>query len=89
MYIFVDGILCGSPEFEGFFDSIIKNEDNQEKAPIALPYVEPADVIWCKTVWRELILREKMNLPLYYPTEPLGWADVFDRRHDAGDREIF
>ena len=56
---------------KAFFDSIIKNEDNQEKAPIALPYVEPADVIWCKTVWRELILREKMNLPLYYPTEPL------------------
>ena len=31
---------------KAFFDSIIKNEDNQEKAPIALPYVEPADVIW-------------------------------------------
>lgn len=56
---------------KAFFESIIKNEDNQEKAPIALPHVEPEDVFWCKTVWRELILREKMNLPLYYPTIPM------------------
>lgn len=56
---------------KAFFDSIIKNQDNEEKAPIALPHVEPEDVIWCKTVWRELVLREKMNLPLYYPTLPL------------------
>lgn len=56
---------------KAFFESIIKNEDNLEKAPIALPHVEPEDVFWCKTVWRELILREKMNLPLYYPTIPM------------------
>lgn len=56
---------------KAFFDSVIKNEDNQEKAPIGLPHVEPHDVIWCKTVWRELVLREKMNLPLYYPTVPM------------------
>lgn len=56
---------------KAFFDSVIKNEDNLEKAPIVLPHVEPADVIWCKTVWRELVLREKMNLPLYYPTAPM------------------
>lgn len=56
---------------KAFFDSIIKNEDSMEKTPITLPYVDPADVVWCKTIWRELVLREKMNLPLYYPTEPL------------------
>ena len=56
---------------KAFFDSVIKNEDNLQKAPIALPYVEPADMVRCKTVWRELILREKMNLPLYYPTVPM------------------
>lgn len=56
---------------KAFFDNVIKNEDDQEKAPIALPYVEREDIIWCRTVWRELVLREKMNLPLYYPTTPL------------------
>lgn len=65
------GIQVSGQNSKTFFDSVIKNEDDQEKAPIALPYVDPADVIWSKTIWRELILREKMNLPLYYPTAPL------------------
>ncbi|MDE7073498.1 MAG: gliding motility protein GldN [Odoribacter sp.] len=54
-----------------FFENIVKNEDNQDRQPIALPHVEPSDVVWCKTVWRELVLREKMNLPFYYPTVPV------------------
>lgn len=56
---------------KAFFDSVIKNEDNMEKAPIALPHVELEDIMWCKTIWRELVLREKINLPLYYPTTPM------------------
>lgn len=62
---------AGAQNSKAFFDSVIKNADNQEKVPIALPHVEPEDIVWCKTVWRELILREKMNLPFYYPTAPL------------------
>lgn len=54
-----------------FFDNIIKNEDDGQKIPVELPHVEKEDVVWCKTVWRELILKEKMNLPLYYPTVPM------------------
>lgn len=54
-----------------FFDNIVKNEDEEQKAPIALPHVEREDVIWSKTVWRELVLKEKKNLPLYYPTVPM------------------
>lgn len=56
---------------KAFFDNIIKNEDEEQKTPIMLPHVEKEDVIWSKTVWRELILKEKMNLPLYYPTVPM------------------
>lgn len=56
---------------KAFYESVIKNQDYEEKAPIVLPYVDPADVIWARTVVRELVLREKMNLPLYYPTKPL------------------
>lgn len=54
-----------------FFDSVIKNQDYEEKAPIVLPFVDPSDVIWARTIIREAILREKMNLPLYYPTKPI------------------
>lgn len=56
---------------KAFFDSVIKNDDREEKAPITYSPVDPSDIVWSKTIWRELVLREKMNLPLYYPTEPI------------------
>ncbi len=42
------------------------------KDPVPYPYVREADVMWGKTVWRILDLREKMNFPLYFPTQPIG-----------------
>ena len=56
---------------KAFFDRVMKDKDRQEKAPLAYPPVDPSDIVWCKTIWRELMLREKMNLPLYYPTVPV------------------
>ncbi len=42
------------------------------KKPIPYPYTREADVMWSKIVWRMLDLREKMNLPLYYPLKPIA-----------------
>ncbi|MCX6182473.1 MAG: gliding motility protein GldN [Bacteroidetes bacterium] len=36
------------------------------------PVLREANVVWTKRVWRIIDLREKMNLPLYYPLEPIG-----------------
>lgn len=41
--------------------------DQSQKRPMPLPSVREADVFWSKTLWRIIDLREKMNLPLYYP----------------------
>ncbi|MDO9511297.1 MAG: gliding motility protein GldN [Bacteroidales bacterium] len=41
------------------------------KRPVPYPSVREADIIWAKRVWRFLDLREKMNLPLYYPKRPV------------------
>jgi gliding motility associated protien GldN len=43
-----------------------------KKDPIPYPYVKEADVMWEKTIWREVNLREKMNHPIYFPEEPIG-----------------
>ncbi len=56
---------------KAFYESVVKNSDDALKRPIVLPRVDPSDILWAKTIWRELILREKMNLPLYYPTKPI------------------
>lgn len=39
------------------------------KRPVFGAYTREADVSWEKRVWRELDLREKINLPLYYPVD--------------------
>ncbi len=41
-----------------------------QKVPVAYVNVREADVMWSKRIWRTIDLREKMNQPLYYPTEP-------------------
>lgn len=38
--------------------------------PMQTAYVREADMMWSKRIWRVIDLREKMNLPLYYPLEP-------------------
>ena len=40
------------------------------KKPVPYVYIREADVMWSKTIWRVIDVREKMNLPLYYPLEP-------------------
>ena len=40
------------------------------KQPITFAHVREADVIQEWTVWRKLDLRERANLPLYFPTRP-------------------
>ena len=42
------------------------------KKPIPYAYTREADVMWSKTIWRMVDLREKMNLPLFYPVTPIG-----------------
>ncbi len=43
-----------------------------ERKPIPYQYLREADVMWAKTVWRKIQLKEKMNFPLYYPEQPIG-----------------
>lgn len=55
---------------------VYDKEHIPKKDPLPFPYIREADVMYEKTVWRMINMREKMNQPLYYPTKPIG-----DRRN--------
>jgi gliding motility associated protien GldN len=42
------------------------------KTPVPYEYIREADVMWSKIIYRMVDLRQKQNLPLYYPTKPIG-----------------
>ncbi len=59
-------------------------ENNKTKRVIPYPYIREADVMWAKRIWQDIDLREKMNLPLYYPLEEAnGMKSLFDIIKDA------
>lgn len=56
---------------QNVLDGVYVRENVQFKQPVPLSYLREADVMWSKKVWRIIDLKEKMNLPFYYPTEKI------------------
>ncbi|MDR3235805.1 MAG: gliding motility protein GldN [Prevotellaceae bacterium] len=50
-------------------DGITKAEVIKEKEAIPYPSIREDDVFWSRRVWRVVDLRERLNYPLYYPTQ--------------------
>jgi gliding motility associated protien GldN len=46
-----------------------KKENVKQREAITLTHIREADVMWSTRIWRELDLRQKMNLPLYFPLD--------------------
>ena len=61
-------ILSGKQTDAQTVNGAFKKTDIFQKKPMPLPVVREADVFWSQKIWRIIDLREKMNLPLYYPT---------------------
>lgn len=60
-------------------DVLFPKENVRNKKPIPYTSLREADVMWSKRVWRVIDLREKINLPLYYPDAPvLDRKSLFD-----------
>lgn len=51
---------------------VYAKENIPNKSPIPYSYMREADVAWSKTLYRIIDLRQRQNLPLYYPTRPIG-----------------
>jgi len=49
-------------------DGLYVRETIPQRVPVPYPFLREADMMWTKRVWRIIDLREKINHPLYYPT---------------------
>ena len=45
---------------------------SDEDEPLEYGYVDDRDILWSKTVWETIDLDERVNFPLYYPTDTIG-----------------
>ncbi len=48
-----------------------QRRDVYQKKPMPLTEVREADVFWSKVIWRIIDVREKINQPLYFPTQEM------------------
>jgi gliding motility associated protien GldN len=51
---------------------IYVREHIPHKRAVPYEYIREADVMWSKIIYRMVDLRQKQNLSLYYPTQPIG-----------------
>jgi gliding motility associated protien GldN len=49
-----------------------------DEEPLAYGYIDDRDVLWSKTVWELIDLKERINFPYYYPTDTMNLGT--DRR---------
>lgn len=70
VFIFVMAFFGESAQAQ-IKNGAFRHMDIIQKKPMPLPAVREADVFWSQKIWRIIDLREKMNLPLYYPTVEL------------------
>ena len=70
--VFFFGVLfTGNDSKAQLLDNVYEIEHTPMRRPIPYRFLREADVMWKKRVWRVIDLREKINLNLYYPTEPI------------------
>jgi len=60
-------IVEAPPLIEPFEREAVPNAE-----PVPYTHLREADVMWSKTIWRVIDLREKINQPLYYPMKPIN-----------------
>ncbi len=71
MFVFVVSLAHKNTNAQ-IVNGAYKQNDIIEKKPMPLVSVREADVFWSKKIWRVIDLREKSNIPLYYPTSEMG-----------------
>ena len=55
----------GNPPLDGVYNK----KHTGQREPIPYPSLREADVMWSKRIWRVIDMRQKINLPFYYPID--------------------
>jgi gliding motility associated protien GldN len=69
--VFVLSLVAVKQTSAQIVNGAFQRTDIYQKKPMPLPVTREADVFWSKKIWRIIDLREKINQPLYYPTEEM------------------
>jgi gliding motility associated protien GldN len=77
IFVLLIGVVLSGMVSSSVFGQDVKKEVYDKvnipfKKPIPYPDIREADIMWSKTVWRMVDLREKANLPMYFPSKPIG-----------------
>ncbi|MEA2043607.1 MAG: gliding motility protein GldN [Bacteroidota bacterium] len=64
-------VLLASQSLFAQMQGIYERHVTEGRKPVPYQFVREADVMWSKVIWRRVVLTEKMNLPLYYPTKKM------------------
>ncbi len=77
-------LIAPNAQSQTVLDGAWIKEHNKTKKVVQYPFIREADVLWSKRIWQDIDLREKMNLPLYYPLqESNGMKSLFAIIKDA------
>ncbi len=63
--VFAQGGVVDAPDHD-----VYERQENKTRQVLGYPHVREADVMWHKTIWRRVDMRQKFNLPFYYPFIP-------------------
>lgn len=62
-----------APDEVGKLPDVEKQTDDK---PLEYGYISDRDVLWSKTVWEKIDLKQKVNFPLYYPIRETMFSDT-------------
>lgn len=82
--IIAAAVIAPSAKAQTVLDGAWIKEHNKTKKVVQYPFIREADVMFAKRIWEDIDLREKINMPLYYPLqESNGLKSLFDVIRDA------
>ena len=80
-YFALFGLVCAVPALhaQNVLDGAYIREHAATQRVVPYVHLREADVQWHRRIWRTIDLRQKMNLPLHYPLEPVnGQRSLWD-----------